>query len=175
MEAVYDDTAALLRQFHFLASLRDQYPAVAFPFPSDLPINWLLREVQLPHRPVTQATADLHVVNRLQLRVLDHQKFIEPMHLPESAKGRTIVAVREAEGHVSKFSLDIAGGRAGVKASDAGADFECADRIWAAIVCGQLPASQAVALGLASASASSAAGLLDLFSRGPAPFCTDAF
>jgi predicted acetyltransferase len=175
ISSAYDDVPALKRQFHFLASLRDQYAAVWYPFPADFQTNWLLREVQLPHRPVTHATAEVRASNRLQVRVLDHQKFIEPLHLPQTAKGRAIVAVRETEGHVSKFSLDVSEGRAAVKTSDSAADFECTDRIWAAIVCGELPASRAAAMGLATASSASASSLLDLFSHGPRPFCTEAF
>jgi predicted acetyltransferase len=175
VDGAYDDVPALLRQFHFLASLRDQYSAVTYRFPADSQINWLLREVQLPHRPVTHAVATARIINRLQLRVLDHQKFIEPMHLPQTGKGRAVIAVRETEGHVSKFSLDIAGGRASIKPTDASADFECTDRIWAAIVCGELPASQALTLGVAATPSASAATLLDLFAAGPRPFCTEAF
>jgi predicted acetyltransferase len=175
MDGCYDDIAALRRQFHFLASLRDQYSAVLYPLPADLQANWLLREVQLPHRPVTHPTADLRVVNRLQVRVLDHAKFIEPMILPPTTKGKTVVAVGETEGHVSRFALDISGGRSAVKATDASAEFECPDRIWAAIACGELPASQAVSLGLATASSAAPARLLDIFSNGPRPFCGEPF
>jgi predicted acetyltransferase len=175
MDGSYDDMSALRRQFHFLASLRDQYSTVVYPLPADLQANWLLREVQLPHRLVTHATADVRVVNRLQVRVLDHANFIEPMHLPEKNKGKTIVAVRETEGHVSRFSLDIAGGRATIKPSEGSAEFECPDRIWAAIVCGELPASQAVMLGLASCTSQSSVQFLDLFSNGTRPFCGEPF
>jgi len=175
MDSGYDDIAALRRQFHFLASLRDQYSSVLYPFPADLQANWLLREAQIPHRPVTHAAAGVSVANRLQVRVLDHAKFIEPMHLPHTTKGQTIIAVRETEGHISRFKLDVAGGRATVTATDASAEFECPDRIWAAVVCGELPASQAVSLGLASSSSAASAELLYLFSNGPRPFCSDAF
>jgi hypothetical protein len=167
--------AALRRQFHFLGSLRDQYSAVVYPFPADFQANWLLDEVQLPHRPVTHPTADVRVVNRLQVRVLDHARFIGAMKLPVGAKGNVNVSVRETEGHESRFSIDIAGGQGGVRSSDGSADFECPDRIWAAIVCGELPATQAVTLGLAAAASPRSAELLDLFAAGPRPFCGETF
>jgi predicted acetyltransferase len=175
MDGGYDDVAALRRQFHFLGSLRDQYSAVVYPFPADFQVNWLLGEVQLPHRPVTHPTAEVSVVNRLQLRVLDHARFIGAMKLPAEAKGSVTVSVRETEGHESRFSIDIAGGRGSVRSSGGSADFECPDRIWAAIVCGELPATEAVTLGLASASRAESAHLLDVFAAGPRPFCGEAF
>jgi predicted acetyltransferase len=174
-DAAFDDVDALRRQLHFLSSLRDQYEAVVWPLPPDLQLNWLLREPQLPHRPVTHATAKMCAMNRLQVRVLDHARFLEAMHLPVAAEGRAIVAVRETEGTVSRFALDVAGGRASAAPSDESVDFETTDRIWAAIACGELPATQAVQLGLAAANAPSAAELLNVFVVGPRPFSGEAF
>ncbi len=175
MDAAFDDVAALKRQLHFLGSLRDQYSSVVYPFPADFQANWLLREVQLPHRPVTHSTAEVRIANRLQVRVLDHQKFIEPMHLPAGAKGRAVIGVHETEGHVSRFAIDVVAGRASVKPTNATAEFEGSDRIWAAIVCGELPASQAVALGLATSATPACATFLSVFSDGPRPFCRENF
>jgi predicted acetyltransferase len=175
MDGAYDDVAALRRQFHFLGSLRDQYSAVAYSFPADFQPNWLLDEVQLPHRPVTHPTAEVCVVNRLQVRVLDHARFIGAMQLPAWAKGGLTVSVRETEGHESRFNIDFAGGHGSVRSSDGSADFECPARIWAAIVCGELPATQAVTLGLAAAASARSAELLDLFAAGQRPFCGEAF
>ena len=54
-------------------------------------------------------------------------------------------------------------------------DFACHDHVWAAIACGDLPATRAVELGLAESSDPNAAGLLDAFAAGPAPFTLEYF
>ena len=169
-----DSPSAFRGVLHFLATLRDQYFAAVLPLPADFPLNLLLRESQVPHRPVNHPTAEVKLVTRMQVRVLDHRRFLEALRWPAPTAGRATVAVRESEGHVSKFRLDVADGRAAVSPSDAAPGFECPDRIWAAVACGELPASRAVRLGLAD-DPGGHASVLDALAQGPVPFCTEYF
>ncbi|MDB5355219.1 MAG: hypothetical protein JWN24_1672 [Phycisphaerales bacterium] len=171
----YEDTAGLRRQLHFLASLRDQYSFAALTLPADLPLNWLLRERQIPHRLVNHAVPEARPFVRMQLRVLDHRRLIEAMHLPTDYRGKAAVAVSECEGDVSRFTIDVSDGRASVSPGRGDGAFACTDSVWAAIVCGDLPATQAVRLGLASADDAATASLLDVFAEGPLPFCSEYF
>ncbi|HSV13839.1 MAG TPA: GNAT family N-acetyltransferase [Tepidisphaeraceae bacterium] len=174
VEAVYEDLPALRRQLYFLASLKDQYSAVKIALPGDLRLNWLLKETQLPHRPVNHAFATVNPITRMQLRVLNHAKFLEALHLPGDVTGSVTVAVHESEGSVSRLRIDIEGGRASVGARDGATEFECPDRVWAAVATGDLPATEALRLGLATGDMR-AAGVLDVLSRGPAPWSNEYF
>jgi predicted acetyltransferase len=171
----YEDPAGLMRQLHFLASLRDQYLAAIVTLPADLPLNWLLRETQVPHRHVNHAHAELRQDTRLQLRVLDHKRFIEAMKLPRTAHGKVVIAVQETEGYESRFQIELSEGRASVTRSSASPEFTCKDRVWAAIATGDLPAARAVELGLADAPDSDATHLLNVFVGGPTPFTHESF
>ncbi len=170
-ETVYDSPAALRRQLHFLASLRDQYAAVQLTLPADVPLNWLLRESQLPHRPVNHAVAACKPYTRMQVRVLDHAAFLGALHLPADARGSAVVAVGECEGHESRFAVDVADGRATVTPSAASPTFACPDRVWAAVAAGDVPAADAVRWGLAHGDP----GVLAALARGPAPFSHEYF
>lgn len=171
----YEDMPALRRQLHFLASQRDQYFAAVLLLPADLPLNWMLRETQLPHRLVNHAHAEARLDTRMQLRVLDHKRFLGALHLSPEPRGRVVVSVSESEGHESRFAMELFDGRASASDSTATADFTCPDRIWAAIACGDLPGTKAVELGLASATDPRHAELLDVLAKGPPPFCHEYF
>jgi len=170
----HTDADALRRQLNFLSSLRDQYSAVQITLPADVPLNWLLKETQLPHRPVSHATVQLKTMTRMQVRVLDHVRFLHALKLPSSCSGKATVAVHECEGDINRFSVQIDGGRAAVGPGGSAPDFECADRIWAAVACGELPATRALRWGLASGDMK-AAQSLDALAQGPAPFCHEYF
>jgi predicted acetyltransferase len=174
IENGYEDVPALVRQLHFLASLRDQYGSALITVPADLPLNLLLRETQVPHRPVNHATSEARPYTRMQVRVLDHRRFIEAMHLPADVRGKVSVAVRETEGGVSRMWVEVSDGRARVLPTEGEADFECSDVTWASVVCGDVPASKAIELALARGTREGAA-VLDLFDRGAAPFCMEYF
>jgi len=159
----------------FLGTMRDQFSAASIVTPGDWPVNRLLREAQISHRPVDHPTAEVRPHTRMQLRILDHGKFLESLRLPQTVKGRTSVGVLETEGEVSRFSVEMDSGRASVSAAAGEVDFECLDRHWAAIATGDLPATRAVQLGLAKARTAGACSLLDALSAGPAPFCREYF
>jgi len=171
----YEDIPALRRQLHFLSSLRDQYLTAMMLLPADLPLNWLLRETQLPHRLVNHAHAEARQDTRMQVRVLDHKRFVGALRLPSGFSGRVVVSVAESEGHESRFALEMADGRAVVSDPSAAAQFTCPDRVWAAIACGDLPATRAVQLGLAAADEARTSSVLDALSVGPAPFSHEYF
>jgi predicted acetyltransferase len=165
----YRDPAALRRLLGFLSTLKDQYASAALTLPSDVPLNFLLTEPQLPHRSVNHAVATVHPYTRMQVRVLDHKRFLGALRWPAGIEGSTTVAVAECEGHTSRFRLDVHGGRAAVTPIDAGGDFQCTDAIWAAVACGDMTATAAGRYGLAVANESSCK-LLDALAVGPVPF-----
>lgn len=174
-EMQYERTEGLLRQLRFMGSLRDQYHAAALILPTDVPLHWLLRERQIPHRPVNHLTADPKPFTRMQVRVLDHKKLLAGIHLPPEARGQVVMAVRETEGHVEKFRIEIASGRAVATASEAAADVECPDVVWSAIALGDLAASQAAEMGLVGVNDRRVLPVLDALAAGRAPFTHEYF
>jgi predicted acetyltransferase len=172
-EAVYEDLVALRRQLHFLSSLKDQYYAVQIQLPRDVPLSEMLREPQVFQKAGNHATAEVRSFTRMMVRVLDHKAFLEAVRWPGEIRGSVTVSVQESEGHKSRFRVQVEGGRASVKASDATADLECTDQQWAAIACGQKKASEAVRWGLAVGR--EGAGVLDGLAAGPAVFCQEQF
>ena len=175
LDLSYDSAEALRRQLSFLGSLRDQYSTAVLILPVDLPLNLLLKETQVPHRGVTHATADLKVHTRMQVRVVDHARLLAAMHLPRHYKDSAVVEVRETEGFAFKFRIDIEDGKASVKATNASADVVCTDRIWAAIVLGELPIARAATMELVEVSRPGAIETLSAFCDGRVPFCSDGF
>jgi predicted acetyltransferase len=174
-EIVFEDAAALRRQLHFLGAQRDQYSLVRLTLPADVPLNWLLKEVQLPHRPVHHATAEARPFTRMQLRILDHERFLEALHLPGESSGSATVEVHEPEGHVSRLGLQLSDGRIAVSSGGAsGPSFAVTAARWAAIATGDMKASAALRLGLAEGDPQ-AANLLDELAHGPSPFCHEYF
>jgi predicted acetyltransferase len=142
----------------------------------DLMLNLMLAETQMTHRANrNHPTPEARPFNRMQVRVLDHATLLAAMKLPADAKGSVVVAVHEVEGGVSKFAIDIADGRATARPSDASPQVEMADRVWAPVVFGDLAATEAQRLGLLSAADERAPSVLDVFSRGPAPYCYEYF
>jgi predicted acetyltransferase len=173
---VADDIEAFHRQLHFLASLRDQYWAAHLMLAADLPLNWVLKERQVPHRLVNHPTPEIRPYTRLQARVLDHIGLIQAMRsLPQSIRGEATVAIQETEGHCSRLLLTLEGARAAARPSDASPDVTCDDKTWAAIILGDLPASGAAQLGLIQVDNPAALPVLDAFAAGPAPFCDEYF
>lgn len=175
VDMVWDSQPALRRQLHFLGSLRDQYSAAVLQLPSDLPLNWLLKETQLPHRPVEHPVARVQPLNRMQVRVLDHVKFLHGQKLRDGVKGAVRVEIRETEGQTSSVQIDISDGHVSAKTAAGPADISCADKVWASIACGDITASTFARMGLVDAPNAAALRLLDEFASGPAPFCTERF
>ena len=172
----YEDLATLKRFLHFLASLKDQYRFAAIQLPADLRLNLLLKEQQMTHRvSKNHPNAEARPFTRMQARVLDHKKLIEGMVLPREFSGKAVISVRETEGDVVKFEIDVTEGRAAVKPSDASADVEFSAPVWAMVVLGDLKASAAAELGLISVASAKALPLLDVFASGPAPYCREYF
>lgn len=176
LDVGYEDTAALLRVLRLLGSMKDQYVTCAITLPFDLPLNRLLRETQVPHRVVTHPAAECRPNTRMMMRVLNHSAFFEnTTALPPAARGKAVVSVIETEGHESRFALEIADGRAAATPSEQSPQFACKDSTWASVATGDLPATQAVQLGLARCTSPAALTALDALSAGPLPFCHEAF
>jgi len=164
--------AAFRRQLHFLASLRDQYAAVRLTLPADLPLHYLLRESQLPHRPVNHPAAALRTVTRMQLKILDHLKFLVAVRTAEHLNGSIIVRVLEAEGHSVTLVLDFQHGRIDGRLTEDSPQITCRDTTWAAIACGELKLTDAIRVGLAESDLSD---IPEPFIAGPVPFCDEYF
>jgi predicted acetyltransferase len=176
-EALYEDAGGLRRVLGFLGSLRDQYAFASMVVPGDLPLNRLLVEDQMTHRQNrNHATAEVRPFNRMQVRVLDHAKLINAMKsLPRDRSGKVVVAIRETEGATSKIAIELKDGAAAASATDASADVEMSDRMWAAVALGDLPATRAADLGLIAVTNRTPLGVLDALSAGAAPFCREYF
>jgi predicted acetyltransferase len=170
-----DSLEAFVGMLGFFGTLRDQFSTLSIVVPADWQINRLLTESQIPHRPVEHATATASVHTRMQVRILDHKKYLEGLRWPAEVRGRATISVAECEGSLSRFTVEVDSGRAKVSEARTEADFECADRHWAGIATGDLPASQAVRLGLARLNTPGAMELLDALSIGPVPCCRESF
>jgi predicted acetyltransferase len=169
------EAGAIAPLLSFLGTMRDQYSAAVISVPADWQINRLLREPQVPHRPVDHATAQMRLQTRMSMRILDHRKYLESLKWPAQTKGRVTIGVSESEGGTSRFGLEIEAGRATVKPATGEADFECRDIHWAAIATSDLKAGDAVRWNLARQSGAAASRWLEEAFAGPAPFCREAF
>lgn len=169
-----DSPAAFRKLLGFLGSLRDQYHSAIISLPVDLPLNLLLRESHVPPQAKQFTTARLVVSTLMQVRILDHRRFLEQVSFGPEATGRGVLAIHEPEGQTSKLSLDIENGKVAVAPASASPTFECPAKTWAAVACGELAASMALRLGLATGQ-EKAAILLDHLARGPRPFCHEYF
>jgi predicted acetyltransferase len=171
----YDSVDSLRRQLHFLASLRDQYLSASLVLPADVPLNWLLRERQVPHRPVNHDVPAPRLFTRMQVRVLDHVRLLEAIPWPKTARGKATIGIRESEGNTSTICLDVSDGRASARAQSAEPEVRCTDAVWAAVALGELTATQAHRWGLVEASNPQALALLDALAEGPVPFSHEYF
>ncbi len=177
-QPAWESLEGLRSIFSLLASFRDQYTAARVVLPVDLPINWWLRERQIPHRLVEHAAPAVKSITRMQIRVLDHVAFMDGQRLLRSANRKVTVAVRECEGTVSNFTLDLTGDAiraTPVTPTSMDADVEMSDVVWASIASGDLRASTANALGLTDICTPDAVAALDVLGDGPAPFCYEYF
>lgn len=174
-DACWDSTAAQLRQLNFLASLRDQYDLVTWILPADLPLNRLLKESQLPHRPVSHPTARVAPNTRMQVRVLDHARFLEALHLPTDVSGRVNVLINEPESTQSAIAIEISDGRATVKPATGDPDLVCTASLWASIACGELRIAHENCIEGLQIRNSEAVRILQALADGPAPFSSEYF
>lgn len=176
-DAMYEDIEALKRILHFLETLRDQYTNASLVLPADVRLNWLLKETQMTHRANrNHSTAEARPFNRMQVRVLDHARLLNAMtNLPAEQRGTAVVKVHEPEGDAVALNIEIAKGRASAEKSSSTPAIECDARTWAAMVFGDLPASEAARLGLITVHDRKALPVLDVFASGPAPYCMEYF
>jgi hypothetical protein len=174
-DQAFDSIESLQRGLSFFASLKDQFSAVTITLQADFPLNRFLKETQVPHRPVNHDTAEVRTFTRMQVRVLDHVRLINGLHLPAEARGRVVVAIAEYDTAVTALRIDVEGGRATARPTGEPPDVECTERTWAAIVLGDLAATQAAAMGLIRVHSRPAVTVLSAFAAGPAPFSNEYF
>jgi hypothetical protein len=166
---------AFVRLLSMLGTWKDQYTAAIFMAPADWPVNWLLKERQVPHRLVDHPVAKVEPHTRMQIRVLDHKRFVESLRLPPDVRGSATVAIRETEGTTSTLSFDVEDGRALTRLHAGDPQVELTDVTWAAVVSGELPIETARSLGVAQVRDDRAAKVLECFARGRAPWCNEYF
>jgi predicted acetyltransferase len=175
-DMAFDSVEALRRGLCFFGTLRDQFRSLRLTLPADLQVNRLLKETQVPPGAKCHEAASVKWATRMQVRVLDHARLIDGMRVAEQVRGSATVAIAETEGGISRLRIEMDGGRTGVSETAAAADVECADRHWAAILLGDLPATRAAEMGIIKVNRRAAVGLLDAFAAaGPAPFCNEHF
>jgi predicted acetyltransferase len=170
-----DSLDSLRRALNYFATLKDQYWGLKIALPADLQLNRLLNETQVGRIPLNHATAEVKSYTRMQVRVLDHVRLIAALHLPEQIKGQFAIAINETESTTTTLGIEIKSTQAVATLTSAPADIECSDRMWAAMILGDLPATRAAELGLIKVHNGHAPPLLDAFAAGPAPFCNEYF
>jgi predicted acetyltransferase len=171
----YVSPAAIRRQLHFLASLRDQYSAVKVHLPADLPLHWLLKERQIPHRQVDHPAATTSLYTRMQVRILDHKRFLESLTYPDGLKLATTLAVHETEGNTTTLRVEIESGKAAVKTTTVDPDLSTTDITWSALATGALPPDQARRHALIDLANPVPLPLLQYLATGPMPFSNEYF
>lgn len=170
-----DRHESFLRLLSLLASWKDQYRGAILQLAADLQLNRLLRESQVPHRPVDHPAASVETFTRMQARILDHRRFLESLHVPARWQASAVIAIHECEGHVSKLRMDVEAGHIKAASTDASADIELSDRAWAAVASGDLPVDDATRFGLLSVNQPRALDALRALGDGPAPWCGEYF
>jgi len=169
------DDVALVRMLAMLGTLSDQYSFVRVTLPTSLRVNHLLRETQLPHRRVDHATATCSLITRMQLRVLDHEKFLSALALPAHTKGATTITIQEVEGLATTLSVVVDAGRIIAAPSTRAAEVSMSDKTWASLAMGELLADDAARCGLLTINEPRAMDVLRLFNTGPTPYCHEYF
>ena len=174
-DQAFDSMESLKRALAFFATLKDQFWAVTITLQADFPLFRLLKETQVPHRPVNHDTAEARTFTRMQVRVLDPVRLLAGMRWPAQVRGSAVVAIAATEGTVTTLRIDVEGGRASARLTGESPDIECTDRTWAAMVLGDLPASRAAAMNLIRVNSPGALTVLEAFATGPAPFSNEYF
>ena len=170
----WDSPAALRDLLAMLGTLKDQYSAARITLPADLPLNWLLKEKQVPHRRVDHPAATVQLNTRMQAAILDYDRFFNALRPPEKAYGAVTVAVH-ARDKTSIWLLDFANGTVARTSSTEAPDAEIDDLAFTAMLFGELSASDALAVGQLRLLTPSALPLLDALSAGPKPYCHEYF
>ncbi|HEX8522353.1 MAG TPA: GNAT family N-acetyltransferase [Tepidisphaeraceae bacterium] len=172
----YEDPDGLKRLLHFLGSLKDQYRFASIQLPAGERVNLLLNEKQMTHRASkNHPNAEVRNYNRMQVRILDHKKFLESLEWPFFEPRKNVVAVHEPEGTVSKFQVEVVERKCSVTPTHADADLECDASTWAMIACGDLSHSEAADMGLAKLKPDSRTFALLTWLGVGTPYCREYF
>ncbi|GIW76281.1 MAG: hypothetical protein KatS3mg104_1344 [Phycisphaerae bacterium] len=171
----FSDIEGLKSILRFLGSLKDQYGLARIVLPVDVPLNLLLKEHQVPHRRVEHLSATCQTITRMQMRILDHVGFWTGQRIARPVHQRVCLAVRECEGTVSRFTLDLSGETVQAEHSSSEPDLTVSDVVWASIAAGELRCSTAVHLGFVSVYRPEAVRALEVLAEGQTPFCYEYF
>ncbi|HEY1684684.1 MAG TPA: GNAT family N-acetyltransferase [Tepidisphaeraceae bacterium] len=170
----FDSMESLRRQLYFLSSLQDQHLTAILSLPSDLPLNLLLKESLVPLMYSSHKVATARRNTRMMMKILDNPKLLSAMRWPADAKGSAVVRVAMADGSSETLKIDVQNGKGSAVATSLSPQFECPERLWTAIIFGDLSAMQAVRFGLVSGE-EKAVALLETLSGGPKPYCLEYF
>ena len=170
----WDSPEALRDLLAMLGTLKDQYSAARITLPADLPLNWMLKEKQVPHRRVDHPAAMLQMNTRMQAAILDYDRFFRALQPPAKAYGAVTVTVH-ARDKTSTWLLDFANGTVALAPSTESPDAEIDDLAFTAMAFGELSAGDAMAVGGLRLRTPSALPLLDALSAGPKPYCHEYF
>ncbi|HEX8325318.1 MAG TPA: GNAT family N-acetyltransferase [Tepidisphaeraceae bacterium] len=166
----WDSPAALRRLLVLLGTLRDQYSVARITLPTDVPINWWLRERQVPHRRVDHPAARCQMLTRMQGRVLDVPRFVSALKSTPTTAGVITVDVAG-----TAYRLEIADSQSTATATSAAADFVVDEPTWAAIAFGDLTPANAAMLGRLEVRRPQALPLLTALVSGGTPYCHEYF
>ena len=170
----WESPAALRNLIAMLGTLKDQYSAARITLPADLPINWLLKERQLPHRPVEHAAATCTLTTRMQAAIIGPVRLCAALRTPTQVEGSVTLAVRSRD-EAQTWRLQFAGGRVNAESAAGEADGELEDTVFAALAFGDLSAGDASAMGRLTVRNAAAMPLLEALSAGPKPYCHEYF
>lgn len=167
----WDSPAALKRLLVMLGTLRDQYAAARITLPTDVPINWWLRERQVPHRRVDHPAARCQLVTRMQAKILDVPTYVAALRPGDGANGDLHLQIDDAT-----YRIDVQAGHATAVASSGPADLATAAPSAAAMLFGDLKPPVAQAMQRVETNRPSALALFDrLVASGPPPYCHEYF
>ena len=174
-QRAWDSPDALRSLIGFLGTLKDQYSFARIVLPTEIPVNWLLDEKQLPHRRVDHPHATVRTIARMQVRILDHIKVCNAITTCPGINGSAVVAIIEPEGHTSTIKITLESGKMHATPSTQTPDITMPASTWPAIALGELHAWTAYQYGIIQSTNNEAVSLLGTLNFGPTPFCVEYF
>ena len=165
----YDSPEALRRMLAMLGTLKDQYSFARFTLPTDVPLNWLLREKQVPHRLVDHPASSCMAITRMQARIADVPAFVAALRPPKGMADAVVVGIGPLT-----YRIEIAGGHATATLHDGPADVTMTEPVAAAVLFGDLDIGEAYRFGIVKLLTPRAL-LLTILAAGPKPYCHEYF
>ena len=166
----YDSPEALRRMLAMLGTLKDQYSLARFTLPIDVPLNWMLRERQVPHRLVDHPASSCMAITRMQARIADVPAFVAALRPTQGLAEVAFIGI----GQVT-YRIDIADGRATARPHDGPADVTMTEPVAAAALFGDLDVAAAHQFGILRIANARGHFVLALLTGGPKPYCHEYF